>query len=283
MTKIIEFGFHYDKGLDIVLTVPLVSKIKYHRMTVIPFPDDKTKTIVNFNQTDVVVNTVDAKYIDLNEMTALAINDSLSIVTSSIIRRITAETSCAVRMVSISNQECPLRSLSKDYDEWFTTPLHNVVQFMSNKEKALVCPTERKRIVMNSGVIKIPFQCFIQTNKLNIRASMEFTKTVKKMVKVAFDDNEFLYNKTKMLTMHFTDILPENPELFNFHNDELVEALLEDVANEGRWPIWMIIVVAVNGIIGIAFVVWIILRLLKLTNRVTELNAKKSNERDIEF
>lgn len=116
LKRLIKIKYHYERSVVYSIELPLVSFDSFHRMVVVPFPDQKTNSIRNFNVTDVIINAKDQQYLNLDEIEIRTINHSLSIVDTKIINRITEQTNCAIRMAALPNQICGVVPLESEYE-----------------------------------------------------------------------------------------------------------------------------------------------------------------------
>lgn len=86
-----------------------------------------------------------AQLTELNE--TLAITDNIV----NIFEKTKSSPVCSIRCVALkSGNACPMMKLPESYDNWHSTPAHNVFIFYSNLPKRLECNGERSAFVETS-------------------------------------------------------------------------------------------------------------------------------------
>lgn len=251
LKPLLTFENRYEQKLIISVGFPLVSLNEYHRITIVPFPDEKTQVIIDSEVADVIINSVLLRYADANTAKLTKINETLSIAEIQIMSLIADDTKCLVRLASLDDQTCGVIPFSKEKEFWFMTPLHNVVQFISFKKKALICPANRTEINDPFGVISIPAQCFIKTANRIIRATLDETKITKSMAKVTLDNVDLALNQSIVASKNFTMKVPDNVATGVIVESSLEQDITElDAIEKERWEYyWVMIFISLNGTI----------------------------------
>lgn len=228
LKSFITYDFLYNITLTIAVGFPLVSLDHFQRITIVPLPDMEKELIADFNITDVIVNMRNKWFLEISDAELSPINSSFSFMQARIIHKLQDDTRCAIRLAMLSNQECGVKRLPKDYEFWYITPLHNMVQFVSSKPKSLICQTNRIEITTNSGVIMIPPNCVLDTGSFMIKSNLDEVRSFKQMVKVNLENIDEMFNRSRIISHNFTRPIPTDLRIDDTKLNLLQKELLED-------------------------------------------------------
>jgi hypothetical protein len=254
LKKILDYRLLYNGSLTLVIGFPLVGFDVFSRVSILPFPDKKTRSIPRFDKTDVIINIKNSQYILEKDAKISKINETLYLAEAPIISLVNENSPCAIRLIFKSGQVCPMFPLPPKFDLWWPTPLHNVFHFASTANKNIFCPSSKEELVEEFGVVVLGNRCYVKTDENLIKGSLEVTKTEKFMAKVEFPDVEGLFNKTSALSNNFSEPLPDNfddiqPSDFG---DLINEALVVDL---GLTMFETIMITMVSSILGFILLV----------------------------
>lgn len=158
----------------------------------------------------------------------------------------------------MAEKTCPMIPLPDKFNFWKVTPLHNIIQFASNKKKKImVCPTNRSVIADDFGIINLPPRCFIQTDTDIIRVSLDESKSTKLMAKISFDNIISLLQFpviTEQSIENSTDMVIK--ERFNPDDSDLNEVIreAENISNGLSW--WHLVLIVINVWFVIGIIAW---------------------------
>lgn len=243
LKKIIKKEMFYvkdegDDSLRVRLSIPLVLTV--------PFPDKESNSILNTTAREVTVDVKNLLYFDSKPKLVVRINESLSIVETTISRKIGPQAPCEVRLMAFSKQQCPVVPLA-NRSEWIITPLKNVIQFISSEEKALICPNNRTEILDNFGVTHIAPGCYVETESLIIRTTLDKVRHERKAIKLDVPEMGALLNKTETAMIE----LPAHE--FKLDETGLDRVIIE--AENIKDYFWTIVIASVTGTVMVIAVV----------------------------
>jgi hypothetical protein len=192
LKKLMKVKYVYNETVNIICELPLVSNIHFNKILVIPIPDNNTNTILDVNATSLLINLKEKMFINIdNKFEAIKINSTVSMAKSQIINLVNSESDCLIKLIFDKETLCKSKLVPKSYDFWYDTGLHNVFQFFSNAEKALICPEKRTTVNENFGVVSIPNSCYIRTPNKIIRSIIDKTTIRKQMIKINSNFDNF--------------------------------------------------------------------------------------------
>lgn len=256
LRRLINFRRIYNRTLSISCEFPLVSFDIFKRVVIIPFPDKMTNSIINFDVRDIIIDKSNLLYLESNEAVLTKINGTLSILNAVSFKRIQTGTPCVIKLVVFADQKCKLIPLPKEYDYWYETPLHNIIQFASSFKKSIFCPNNKTEILDKFGVLTIQPQCTIRTESSIIRATLDEVRITKQMAKITFNDIETLFNQSiKVNNNTIANLKEQDLKPFVANDDSFNEVINEAISLESKFKIWEIILISISATLTGCFIV----------------------------
>jgi hypothetical protein len=142
--------------------------------------------------------------------------------------------------------------MPETYDEWFTTPLHNVYAYYSNVGKVMICSNSRTPITSNVGTLTLQDGCFVDTTRQQIKGTKDRSKTQKHVFKVDVDIDFTAPKEHKYANLHRTN----NLSTINLSTLEEVAAEASAVENYSVVTIVLIVAIAFIFIFAVALVTY---------------------------
>jgi hypothetical protein len=252
LKKLLKVKYVLNKTINIICEFPLVNNIHFNKVLIIPTPDQKTNTILDVKATTLLINLKEKLFITLDDnFKSSKINSTISVAKSQIMNIVNADSDCLIKLIFNKETLCKSKQMPKSYDFWYDTGLHNVFQFASNVEKALICPEKRSNVEQISGVISIPNSCYVRTPNMIIRSVMDKTIVRKQMIKINSDFNNFIH-----LNPHLNNVQLSNEDLDLDIDTTKLEKLKDEAYEENFYkPIVIalsILIVVILIVIGVS-------------------------------
>lgn len=241
--SIIDHSLVQLDTLKLMLGFPLVSKTTFYRMAIFPMPDIVNNKMMNFTMIDVAIDFRNLLFFYPAEHTIEKIGLNYHIAEVKTLYRITSESPCVLRMITLPNVECPTISIPPDFEQFVETPVTNTFQFFSREKKTLLCPDSRTEIDSYAGVVVIPQRCSLTTETRLISTTLDKTKITGNVALISFDSSVMFGNnltKTAARTTSFTTSTTRKPIVSEIKTDEIekeiayfdhVEAVGEHIGN----------------------------------------------------
>lgn len=197
LSKLITVEENYKNGgnLSVIIGVPLVEKLHYTEYLLYPMPNTITGMIPDFDAQKAIVSS--NKDFALEEPQLTIINETLAITSNPILMK-KKFLNCAVKTLLQEKNNCPLKPLPLEYDDWYNTPIPNVMVYISNVEKKMQCPGSTSRIKTVSGYIKLTPGCSISTINNTITSSLDKSSIKFKVFQIDSEEDLHFTTPTKL-------------------------------------------------------------------------------------
>lgn len=189
LRKLMKTSVKMEKGnVTIFVELPVVYKDLYEQYFVVPMPQADSSKVPDVNPQTIIINQRLQQYVmtqklqDINEKIAIT-EDTIQIV-----EKVSQHTNCVIATIMREAGSCKMRPMPETYDEWLTTPLHNVIVFYSTETKELVCKNSRSIIKEQTGLIKLKKDCYVETKSHIIRASPDKVSQARHVFKIDVDE-----------------------------------------------------------------------------------------------
>lgn len=260
LIKLVSIKLYPNNSMiTLMADVPIVDPIPLHQFFVIPAPDPDKMLIPDFAPKTITVDEQRYEYVESPTFENLIhINETLAISLHPILIRNTLSdiSPCEIRSILFANQSCHMKKLEKDYDLWISTPVANMIAFISTIQKTVDCSGEKPHNLKDkAGFFTIKPNCVIRTKYHTISGPEDRTSYRYNFYKI-----EHVLPSVSTTPKYINSSSPTTTAapLPTMPNDSKLEDVIDEFSSleKDSNTVYIIIILALTMIIAIFFFIF---------------------------